>query len=122
MLGAVDVGGEKLSELTSPVCSQQPGCSERNRFLYSLGFPESQGPVDGVDSVRTLRFSQVVGEASNEVTSIWANLIGAESFFHVKSLDRIATEVLDNLPKLNSATKKRTVQSSPYLCRCGLPS
>jgi len=92
VLGAVDVGGEKLSELTSPVCSQQPGCSERNRFSYSLGFPESQGPVDGVDSVRTLRFSQVVGEASNE---------GAESFFHVKSLDRIATEVLDNFPKLN---------------------
>ena len=109
MLGAVDVGGEKLSELTSPICSQQPGCSERNRFSYSLSFPESQGPVDGADSVRALRFSQVVGEASNEVTSIWANLVGAKSFFHVKSLDRIATEVLDNLPKLNSATKNRTV-------------
>ena len=51
MLGAVDVGGEKLSELTSPVCSQQPRGSKRNRFSYSLGFPESQGPVDGIDSV-----------------------------------------------------------------------
>ena len=109
MLGAVDVGGEKLSELTSPVSSQQPRGSERNWFAYSLGFPESQGPVDGADSVRALRFSQVVGEASNEVTSIWADLVGAGSFFHVKSLDRIATEVLDNLPKLNSATKNRTV-------------
>ena len=109
MFGAVDVGGEQLSEITSPVGGQQPGCSKRNRFSSSSGFPESQGSVDGIDSIRTLRFSQVVGEASNEVTSIWANLVGAETLFHVKSLDRIATKVLDNLPKLNSATKKRTV-------------
>ena len=109
MFGAVDVGVEKLSELTSPIWSQQPGCSKRNRFSYSFGFPESQGSVDGIDGIRTLRFSKVVGEASNEVTSIWPNLVGAEAFFHVESLDRIATKVLDNLPKLNLATKKRTV-------------
>ena len=51
MLGAVDMGGEKLSELASPVSSQQPRGSERNWFAYSLGFPESQGPVNGIDSV-----------------------------------------------------------------------
>ena len=105
MFGAVDVGGEKLSKLTSPICSQQPGCSKRNGFAHSFGFPEGQCPVNGVDGVRTLRFSQVVGEASNEVASMWTNLVGAESFFHVKSFDRIATKVLDDLPKLNSTTK-----------------
>ena len=51
VLGAVDMGGEKLSELASPVSSQQPRGSERNWFAYSLGFPESQGPVNGIDSV-----------------------------------------------------------------------
>ena len=109
MLGVVDVGSEKLSKVTSPACSQQPRCPKWNRFSYSFGFPEGQGPVDGIDSVRTLRFAQVVGKASNEVASRWANLIGAESFFHVKSLDRIATKVLDDLPKLNSATKYGTL-------------
>ena len=94
MLGVVDVGSEKLSKVTSPVCSQQPRCPKWNRFSYSFGFPEGQGPVDGIDSIRTLRFGQVVGKASNEV---------------VKSLDRIATKVLDDLPKLNSATKYGTL-------------
>ena len=109
MLGVVDVGSEKLSKVTSPACSQQPRCPKWNRFSYSFGFPEGQGPVDGIDSVRTLRFAQVVGKASNEVASRWANLIGAESFLHVKSLYRIATKVLDDLPKLNSATKYGTL-------------
>ena len=91
MLGVVDVGSEKLSKVTSPVCSQQPRCRKWNRFSYTFGFPEGQGPVDGIDSVRTLRFAQVVGKASNEVASILPNLVGSEAFFHVESLDRIAT-------------------------------
>ena len=91
MFGAVDVGGEKLSEITSPVWGQQPGCSKRSRFSYSFGFPEGQGSVDGIDRIRTSKFSKVVGEASNEVTSILPNLVGSEAFFHVESLDRIAT-------------------------------
>ena len=69
MVGAVDVGGEQLAEITSPVGGQQPGCSKRNGFSYSFGFPKGQSSVDGIDRVRTLRFSKVVGKASNEIAS-----------------------------------------------------
>ena len=51
VLGVVDVAGEKLSKVTSPVCSQEPRCSERDRFSYSFGFPEGQGPVNSIDGV-----------------------------------------------------------------------
>ena len=75
MFGAVDVGVEQLSEITSPVGGQQPGCSKRNGFSYSLGFPEGQSSVDGIDRIRTLRFSKVVGKASNEIAALGASFI-----------------------------------------------
>ena len=77
LLGHVDVGGEKLSKMTGPVCSQEPGCSKRYGFADSFGFPKFQGPIDGVDGIGTLGFSKVVGKSSNEVASLLANLIGA---------------------------------------------
>jgi len=103
--------------MTSPICSQEPGCSKRNGFADSFGFPKGQGSIDGIDGIRTLRFSKVVGKSSNEVASLLADLVGAKSLLHVKSFDRIAPKVLDDFPKLNSATKYWTVKSSTYLCR-----
>ena len=101
----MDVGGEELSKLTSPVCRQQPGCSKGNRFAHPFRFPKRQGSVDGVDGIGALRFSKIVSEAADEVTSMGANLIGAESFFHMEAFDRVAPEVWNDLQKLNSTGK-----------------
>ena len=71
------MGGKKLSEMASPICSGEPGCLKWYGFTDPLGFPKFQGPVDGVDGVGSLRFSKAVGESSNEVASLMANFIGA---------------------------------------------
>ena len=97
-LGAVDMSGEQLSKVTSPIAGQQPGCTKRNRFSNSFGFPKGQSSVNGVDGIRPLRFSKVVGEASNEVASLGANFIGAESLFHVEASNRVAAQILDDFP------------------------
>ena len=94
----MDVSGEQLSEITSPIGGQQPGCSKRNRFSYSFGFPKGQSSVDGIDCIRTLRFSKVVGKASNEIAFLGASFIGSESLFHVKASDRVAAQILDDFP------------------------
>ena len=78
LFGHVDMsGGEKLSKMTGPIGCKKPRCSKRYRFANSFGFPKGQSAIDGVDSVGSLRFSQVVGESSNEVASLLANFIGS---------------------------------------------
>ena len=118
----MDVGGEKFAEITSPVGGQQPGCSKRNGFSYSFGFPKSQSSVDGIDRVRTLRFSKVVGKASNEIASLGASFIGPESLLHVEASNGVATQILNNLPKLYSSVEKRAVKSASNMLRCSLPT
>ena len=117
LLGHVDVGGQKLSEVACPVRSQKPWCSKRSRLTDPFCFPKLQGTVDGVDGKGSLRFSKVVGKTSNEVASLYANFVGAESFFHVKALDGVAAQVLNNFPKLNTTTEYWIVKSSSNLHR-----
>ena len=118
----MDVGGEQFAELASPVGGQQPGCSKRNGFSYSFGFPKGQSSVDGIDRVRTLRFSKVVGKASNEIASLGASFIGPESLLHVEASNGVATQILNDLPKLYSSVEKRAVKSASDMLRCRLPT
>ena len=97
-LGSVDMSSEQLSKVTSPIGGQQPGCTKRNRFANSFGFPKGQRTVNGVDGIRPLRFSKVVSKATNEVASLGASFIGTESLFHVRASDRVAAQVLDDFP------------------------
>lgn len=117
LLGHVDVGGEKLSKVACPIRSQEPWCPKRYGFADPFCFPKFQSPVDGVDGIGSLKFSKVVGKSSNEVASLLTHFIGAESFFHVEPFDGVATQVLNDFPKLNSATKYWTVKSSSNLRR-----
>ena len=70
------MSGEELSKVSSPVCSKKPWCSKGHRFANTFGFPEFQGPVDGVDGIGSLGFSKVVGESTDKIASLLANFIG----------------------------------------------
>ena len=110
-LGRVGVGGEESPKVTSPIWCQEPRCTDRSRFSNSFGFPKRQSTVDGVDGIGSLWFTQIVGKSSSEITSLLAKFVRSYSFLHVEAFDRVATQVLNNFPKLNSTTKYRMLKS-----------
>ena len=68
----------------------------------SFSFPEFDSSVDGVESVGSLRFTQVGSELANKVAAVKAKLMRSNAFFHLETFQGIGSQMLDHLPKLCS--------------------
>ena len=91
--------------------------ARRGAGTYGFCFPKFEGSVDGIDGIGTLRFSKVVGKATDEIATLRSNFVGANSLFHVESFDGITPQILYDLPQLDSPMEKRTVKSSSNMLR-----
>ena len=98
----MNVVHDEASQSFVPIRCEKPWCSEGKSTANSWSLPEFDGSVNGLEAVRTLRFTQVDGQLADEVTTLKTESIGANMFFHLKSSKGVGPEVLNDAPQFDS--------------------
>ena len=106
----VKVVHNEASQPFVPIRSKKPGCAERKSSANSRSFPELDGSVNGLETVGTLRFSQVYGQLANEVASLKTKVVGADVLFHLESAKGIGPQVLYDAPQFHTIIESFTPQ------------
>ena len=117
----MDVVDNEASQSFVPIGSEKPWCTKGKSTTNSWSFPEFDGSVNGLEAVRTLRFTQVDGQLADEVASLKTEIVGANVFFHLEATKGVGAQVLYDAPQFNSIIEDLAPQGRANLLRCSAP-
>ena len=82
---SVNVIHDEAPQAFVPIRCEKPRCSERKSAANVWSFPELNGSVNGLEAVRTLRFTHVYRQLADHVASLKSKVVGANAPFHLEA-------------------------------------